>query len=122
MSTTPSPTIFALSSGQGRAGIAVIRISGPQAGHALDLMAAPRPKPRYAAFRRVRHPASAEILDEALALWLPGPRTETGEDTAELQIHGGGAVIRATLLALATIPGCRRPSVVNTLPRADAAV
>ncbi len=104
---SPSPTIFALSSGQGRAGIAVIRISGPQAGRALDLMAAPRPKPRYVAFRRVRHPASAEILDEALVLWLPGPRTETGEDTAELQIHGGGAVIRATLLALATIPGCR---------------
>lgn len=100
-------TIFALSSGHGRAGVAVIRISGPAAGAVLDAMAAPRPKPRFAAFRRVRRPGSGEILDDALVLWLPGPRTETGEDCAELQVHGGGAVLRAVLGALAQVPGCR---------------
>ena len=100
-------TIFALSSGTGRAGVAVIRVAGPQAGTVVDRMAGPRPKPRYAAFRRVRHPETTENLDEALVLWLPGPKTETGEDMAELQIHGGTAVIRAVLQALSCIGGCR---------------
>ncbi len=100
-------TIYALSSGTGRAGVAVIRLAGPQAGVVVDRMAWPRPQPRYAAFRRVRHPDTAEKLDEALVLWLPGPKTETGEDMAELQIHGGAAVIRAVLQALSCIDGCR---------------
>jgi tRNA modification GTPase len=100
-------TIFALSSGHGRAGVAVIRISGPAAGVALDRMAPPRPKPRLAAFRRVRHPETGEVLDEALALWLPGPRTETGEDMGELHVHGGRAVIAGVLAALGSIAGCR---------------
>ena len=106
-SRTDLATIFALSSGRGRAGVAVIRIAGPRAGVVVDRMAAPRPKPRYAAFRRVKHPDSGQILDEALVLWLPGPRTETGEDMAELQIHGGAAVIRAVLGAIVCIAGCR---------------
>lgn len=100
-------TIFALSSGHGRAGVAVIRISGPAASVVLDAMAAPRPAPRYAAFRRIRHPISADILDEALVLWFPAPRSETGEDMAELQVHGGRAVIRSVLDALGSIAGCR---------------
>jgi tRNA modification GTPase len=100
-------TIFAVSSGQGRAGVAVIRISGAQAGVALEAMAAPRPKPRFAAFRRIKHPATAEVLDEALVLWFPAPKSETGEDMAELQVHGGRAVIQGVLAALATIEGCR---------------
>ena len=101
------PTIFALSSGQGRAGVAVIRISGPAAGSVLDRMAAPRPGPRYAGLRRIRHPVSGEVLDEALVLWLPAPRSETGEDMAELQVHGGRAVVRAVLDALGALDGCR---------------
>ena len=100
-------TIFALSSGQGRAGVAVIRISGPAAGAVLDLMAAPRPKPRFAAFRRVKHPQTGEVLDDGLALWFPGPKSETGEDMAELQVHGGRAVVAAVLEAIGTIAGCR---------------
>ncbi len=100
-------TIFALSSGRGRAGVAVIRVSGPAAGVVLDQMATPRPKPRFAAFRRVRHPETGEVLDEALVLWFPAPKSETGEDMAELQIHGGGAVIRAVLGAIGKVPGCR---------------
>jgi tRNA modification GTPase len=100
-------TIFALSSGQGRAGVAVVRISGPAAGSVLDLMAAPRPKPRFAAFRRVKHPQTGEVLDDALALWFPGPKSETGEDMAELQVHGGRAVLAGVLGAIGTITGCR---------------
>ena len=102
-----SPTIFALSSGQGRAGVAVIRLSGPAAGPVLDRMAAPRPRPRYAAFRRVTDPRTAEVLDQALVLWFPGPASETGEDMAELQVHGGRAVVQGVLGALASISGCR---------------
>ncbi len=100
-------TIFALSSGHGRAGVAVIRASGPAAGVALDRMAAPRPEPRAAAFRRVRHPETGEVLDEALVLWFPGPKSETGEDMAELHVHGGHAVIAGVLAALGTVDGCR---------------
>ena len=100
-------TIFALSSAQGRAGVAVIRVSGPNAGGAVDLMAAPRPKPRFAAFRKLRHPITQEIIDEALVLFFAAPRTETGEDMAEFQVHGGRAVVGAMLSALAEVPGCR---------------
>jgi len=100
-------TIFALSSGHGRAAVAVIRISGPAAGIVLDRMAGPRPKPRRAALRRVRHPASGEALDDALALWFPAPASETGEDVAELQVHGGRAVIAAVLDGIGAIEGCR---------------
>ena len=103
----PTDTIFALSSGHGRAGVAVLRISGPAAGAALDRMAAPRPKPRFAAFRKIRHPATGEVLDEALVLWFPAPKSETGEDMAEFQVHGGRAVIQGVLAALGSIDGCR---------------
>ena len=65
------------------------------------------PQPRQAALARVRDPASGETIDEALALWFPGPRSETGEDMAELQLHGGHAVIAAVLDALGAIEGCR---------------
>jgi tRNA modification GTPase len=102
-----SGTIFALSSGRGPAAIAVIRISGPQAGHALKALTGKIPEPRQAAFARVRNPRTQEIVDEALALWFPGPNSETGEDTAELQLHGGRAVIAATLEALGRIEGLR---------------
>jgi len=102
-----SDTIFALSSGHGRAGVAVVRVSGPAVGVALDRMAGPRPPPRHAAFRKVRHPGSGEVLDEALVLWFPGPKSETGEDMAELHVHGGRAVIAGVLAALGSIEGCR---------------
>jgi tRNA modification GTPase len=100
------PTIYALSSGHGRAGVAVIRVSGPAAGTALGRLAGALPKPRYAALRTLRSPAG-EVLDGALVLWLPGPRTETGEDMAELHVHGGRAVIAGVLEALGAVAGCR---------------
>jgi len=104
----PNPdTIFALSSGRGPAAIAVVRISGPRAGAALTALSGKIPAPRQAALARVREPASGDIIDEALALWFPAPHSETGEDVAELQLHGGRAVIAAVLAALARIEGLR---------------
>src|SRR5262249_14830928 len=102
-----SDTIFALSSGRPPAAIAVVRISGPRAGAALQALIGRIPEPRRAALARVREPASGEVIDEGLALWFPAPRSETGDDTVELQLHGGRAVIAAVLAALARVPGCR---------------
>jgi tRNA modification GTPase len=100
-------TIFALSSGRPPAAIAVLRVSGAQAGTALEKLAGRVPKPRQAALVRVRDPATGEAIDEALALWFPAPHSETGEDVAELQLHGGHAVIAGVLDALGAIEGCR---------------
>ncbi|MCC6776739.1 MAG: tRNA uridine-5-carboxymethylaminomethyl(34) synthesis GTPase MnmE [Hyphomicrobiales bacterium] len=100
-------TIFALSSGFSPAAIAVVRISGPAAGPALMAMIGRLPSPRLASLARVRHPHSGAVIDQGLALWLPAPRSETGEDMAELQVHGGRAVIAAVLAALADVEGCR---------------
>lgn len=104
---TAPATIFALSSAPGRAGVAIIRVSGPGAGSVLSLMASPRPKPRIAAGRKVVHPSTGELLDRGVILWFPAPKSFTGEDVAELQLHGSIAVVRAVLGALAVIPGCR---------------
>jgi tRNA modification GTPase len=105
--TPDRDTIFALSSGRPPAAIAVIRVSGARAGFALQALIGRLPRPRHATLARVREPASGEIIDEALALWFPRPNSETGEDIAELQIHGGRAVIAATLRALGRIAGLR---------------
>jgi tRNA modification GTPase len=100
-------TIFALSSGRPPAAIAVIRVSGPRAGAALQALIGSLPAPRHATLARVRNPGDGDVIDDALALWFPGPHSETGEDVAELQIHGGRAVIAGTLAALAGLPGLR---------------
>ncbi|MFN3658665.1 MAG: tRNA uridine-5-carboxymethylaminomethyl(34) synthesis GTPase MnmE [Pseudolabrys sp.] len=107
MADARHPTIFALSSGRGPAAIAVVRISGPRAGEALKALGVKIPEPRKAGLARVRDPVSGEMIDEALALWFPGPNSETGEDVAELQLHGGHAVVAATLAALGRIEGLR---------------
>ena len=100
-------TIFALSTAPGRAGIAVVRASGPGAGELIDTLAPPRPKKRTAALRRIRDPDSGETIDEGLVLWFAAPRTETGEDMAEFHLHGGMAIVKAMLAALGRQPGCR---------------
>ena len=105
--TAPNDTIFALSSGRPPAAIAVVRLSGPRARAALEALIGRVPEPRKAALANVRDPASGEAIDQALALWFPGPRSETGEDVAELQLHGGRAVVAAVLAALGRIPGLR---------------
>src|SRR6187455_486425 len=107
MSGPARDTVFALSSGRPPAAIAVVRMSGPRAGDALKVLAGRLPEPRKAALARVRDPASGEAIDEALALWFPGPNSETGEDIAELQLHGGRAVIAAVLGALGRMEGLR---------------
>ena len=100
-------TIFACSSGMPPAAIAVIRISGPQAGDALVALVGRLPVERRASLMVLRDGAGAE-LDRALVLWFPGPRTATGEDLAEIHCHGGRAVIAALEQALAALPGLRR--------------
>src|ERR1700716_3940402 len=105
--TSDRDTIFALSSGRPPAAIAVIRISGPRAGFALEKLVGRMPAPRRAALARVRDPANGDIIDEGLALWFPAPNSETGEDIAELQVHGGRAVIAAVLAALGKLEGLR---------------
>ena len=65
------------------------------------------PAPRKAALARIRDPKTADLIDEALALWFPAPHSETGEDIAELQLHGGRAVIAAVLDALGRVEGLR---------------
>ena len=104
----PSDTIFALSSGQPPAGIAVIRISGTAAGAALAALAGRLPPPRRAALATLVDPADGTELDRTLVLWLPGPATATGEDCAELHLHGGRAVVAAVEAALMRQPGLRR--------------
>lgn len=100
-------TIFALSSGAPPAGIAVVRVSGPQASAALTALGGALPQPRRAVSRTLRN-AEGDALDRALVLWLPGPGTATGEDVAELHLHGGRAVVRAVEAALAALPGLRQ--------------
>ena len=101
-----SDTIFALSSGAPPAGIAVVRISGPQAGSALQHLAGRLPPARRAVSASLRD-ADGALLDRALVLWLPGPSTATGEDTAELHLHGGRAVVAVVCAALDRQPGLR---------------
>lgn len=101
-------TIFALSSGPPPAGIAVIRISGPQAGPALQALSNKLPTPRRATLATLADPRDGTHLDRTMVLWLPGPATATGEDSAELHLHGGRAVVAAVEAALAALPGLRR--------------
>lgn len=93
-------TIFALASGSVRAAIAVMRISGPAAGAAVaELCGGSLPAARQVSLRRLRNKAGL-VLDQALVLWLPGPTTYTGEDSAELHLHGSRAVVDAVSAAL----------------------
>lgn len=100
-------TIFALSSAPGRAGVAVIRVSGPAARTTLEMMTGRLPEPRFAAFRTIKHPKTGDVLDRAVVVWFAAPKTETGEDIVEFQVHGSRAVIAALLSALGEIAGCR---------------
>lgn len=100
---TATDTIFALASGAGRGAIAVLRLSGAGTGAIVARLAGPLPRPRYASLRHLRDPADGDVLDEALVLWFPGPGSYTGEDSAELHLHGGPAVIAAVGGALAAL-------------------
>lgn len=100
-----SDTIYALSSGSPPAAIALVRISGPKADEALARLAGRLPEPRVASVAALRH--GGEILDQALVVRFTGPHSATGEDVAELHLHGGRAVVAAVLAALAEMEGLR---------------
>ncbi len=103
----PRATIFALSSGAPPAGVAVIRVSGPSARGVLAAMTGGVPDPRIAVLRELRHPTDGTILDRALVLFFAGPSSFTGEDVAELHVHGGRAVVAAMIGALTSMEGLR---------------
>jgi tRNA modification GTPase len=102
-----SDTIYALSSGNPPAAIAIVRISGPGADGALEALAGRVPPPRRASLAALHHPATGELLDNALILRFPGPGSATGEDLAELHLHGGRSVVSAILSALSELDGMR---------------
>ena len=99
-------TIFAQASAPGRAGVAVIRISGPQAFAIAEKITGQRPEGRESVLRNLRG-AEGEVIDQALVLSFPGPNSFTGEDVVELQVHGSIAVVRAMLSLLSTFPETR---------------
>jgi len=96
-----NPSIFALASAPGRAGVAVVRASGPLAGDSVQALAGGLPPPRQAVLRRLAY-QGAEI-DQALLLWFPAPHSFTGEDVAEFHIHGGRAIREALFAALSAL-------------------
>jgi len=101
-------TIYALSSGPGISGIAVIRISGEDTSKAIELMTGKGvPKPRVATLRKINKINTSELIDEGLILWFPGPESYTGEDMAEIQVHGSKAVIDALHTNISKIKNCR---------------
>ena len=89
-------TIFALSSGPGISGIAVVRITGSETSKVIKLLTGKNlPKPREATLRKINKINTSELIDEGIIIWFPGPQSYTGEDMAEIQVHGSKAVIDA---------------------------
>ena len=101
-------TIYALSSGPGISGIAVIRISGQETSKVIKLLTGKNiPKPRVATLRKINKINTSELIDEGIILWFPGPESYTGEDMAEIQVHGSKAVIDALHSSISNIENCR---------------
>ncbi len=107
MKVSTGDTIYALSSGRLPAAIAVVRISGPRARIALETLVGKLPEPRRAAYAAIKNPDTKEMIDDAIAIWIPGPKSETGEDMAEIHLHGGRALVAAVFQILANIDGFR---------------
>ena len=108
MKTAGNDTIFALSSGAGVAAVAVVRLSGPRAGEALQALTGRKlPAPRKLVLRALCSPEDGALIDQALVAWLPGPGTFTGEDMVELHVHGSRAVIDLLLETLGKMRGLR---------------
>ena len=101
-------TIYALSSGPGISGVAVIRLSGQETSKIIKLLTGKElPKPRVATLRKINKINTSELIDEGLILWFPGPESYTGEDMAEIQVHGSKAVVDALHSSLSEIENCR---------------
>ena len=103
--TSDSDTIVALSSGAPPSGVAVIRLSGPRTIDVLDHLSIIIPEPRRLTLASLR--LDGQLIDTGLVAWMPAPHSFTGEDTAELQVHGSPAVVRALLRGIAALPGLR---------------
>lgn len=103
---SPDQTIFALSSGRAPSAIAIVRVSGPQAGSAVERLCGKLPAPRLAHVATLRD-LDGSAIDESVTLWFPAPYSATGEDVAEFHVHGGRAVIAAMFDALGAIDGLR---------------
>ena len=101
-------TIYSLSSGPGISGIAIIRVSGQETSKILELLTKKNlPKPRVATLRKINKINTSELIDEGIILWFPGPESYTGEDMAEIQVHGSKAVIDAIHSSISTVENCR---------------
>ncbi len=101
-------SIYALSTGPGVSGVAIIRISGLEASNVLkSLTGTEIPKPRVATLRKINNINTSELIDEGIILWFPGPESYTGEDMAEIHIHGGKAVILAVQKEISKVKNCR---------------
>jgi len=101
-------TIYALSTGPGISGIAVIRISGENTKKVINLLTGKGvPEPRVATLRKINKINTSELIDEGIILWFPGPESYTGEDMAEIQVHGSKAVIDAIHSCISAIDNCR---------------
>ena len=101
-------TIYALSSGPGVSGVAIIRISGFETSEVIkSLTKKDLPKPRMATLRKINYINTSELIDEGIILWFPGPESYTGEDMAEIHVHGGKAVVLALQKEIAKIKNCR---------------
>ena len=101
-------TIYALSSGPGISGVAIIRVSGQETSKVIKLLTKKNvPKPRVATLRKINNINTSELIDEGILLWFPGPESYTGEDMAEIQVHGSKAVIDAIHFSISTVENCR---------------
>jgi len=101
-------TIYALSTGPGISGIAVIRISGNETKKAIEILTKKElPEPRVATLRKIFQINDSELIDEGLILWFPGPESYTGEDMAEIHVHGSKAVVDALHSSLSKIDNFR---------------
>ena len=101
-------TIYALSSGPGVSGVAIIRISGQETSEVIKALTFREvPKPRMATLRKINNINTSELIDEGIILWFPGPESYTGEDMAEIHIHGGKAGILAVQNEISKIKNCR---------------
>ena len=101
-------TIYALSTGPGTSGIAIIRISGSETSKVIKSLTSKEiPAPRIATLRKINNINTSELIDEGIILWFPGPDSYTGEDMAEIHVHGGNAIVLAVQNEISKIKNCR---------------
>ena len=101
-------TIYALSTGSGLSGLAVVRVSGSDCKAVIELMIEGNmPKPRMATLKKIKKVNTKEVIDEGIVIWFPGPQSYTGEDLLEFHVHGGRAIVKALMDSLSIIQNCR---------------